>query len=288
MLFLLQTIAECLLAVFYIFVIIFIVSSKAKVFRNSFFLMFVATGKTSACIAIALCLETVPNIRQIFCSEGGLIKELPLSYEETTKTTIAAPALSSCERRVRLGTQADLPNRPPRNETIRELLWTSYLSMISKLFYAGIADVISILSLCFLRLNRELDLGEEYKQMVLVALIGNGTGYIAHMIGNMVIAANRYSAICFIHLYDKVTQASYVIFHFFHPPRSDLVYIRKPDGTSTYKGLQKQTDMIARCTYVAFAMVYAFVSVCINLRIFFEWRKISRSNNGSERKLREK
>ncbi|KAK5971913.1 hypothetical protein GCK32_005168 [Trichostrongylus colubriformis] len=152
---LLQTIAECLLAFFYIFLIIVIVTSKAKVFRNSFFSMFVATGT---------------------------------------------------------------------------------------------ADVISILSLSFLRLNRELYLGEEYKLVVLVALVSTGTAYIAHMIGNMVIALNRYSAICFAHQYDKT----------------------------------------ARCIYVAFGMVYAFVSICINLRMFFEWRKMSQSNIGSERKLREK
>ncbi|KAK5965702.1 hypothetical protein GCK32_010007 [Trichostrongylus colubriformis] len=142
--------------------------------------MFVATGKTSACIAMALCCETVPDI--------------------------------------------------------------------------GIADVISILSNCLLRLNRELDLGEEYRRMVMVVLVSSGTAYIAHMIGNMFIAINRYSAICFIHQYDKIwvrknvwiiVLVQYVValsacIHFIG---SDLVYIRKPDGTSTYKGLEKQTDM---------------------------------------------
>ncbi|KAK5986464.1 hypothetical protein GCK32_021630 [Trichostrongylus colubriformis] len=49
---LLQTFVECLLASFYIFVMIVIVSSKAKVFKNSFFSIFVATGKTSACISL--------------------------------------------------------------------------------------------------------------------------------------------------------------------------------------------------------------------------------------------
>ncbi|KAK6058807.1 hypothetical protein COOONC_03618 [Cooperia oncophora] len=90
------------------------------------------------------------------------------------------------------------------------IIITSKLKTFENAFYlmfvaTGIADVLSILTSCFQRLNRELPLGPEYNWVVSAAMVISGTTFLTHMIGNMLITINRYSALCLIKIYDKVS-----------------------------------------------------------------------------------
>ncbi|XGW25808.1 hypothetical protein V3C99_006872 [Haemonchus contortus] len=152
---LVQTIVEVLIVIFYISVMLVIVTSKSKTFKNAFFVMFVATG----------------------CS-----------------------------------------------------------------------DATSLLANSFLRANRQLELGLEFKHIVLFAIVIGSTTYFAHMIGNLLIAINRFSALCLMQKYDQ----------------------------------------IVRSFYVGFSVIYALVSVIINMRLVLEWYRLSRLQNGSGSKIHEK
>nr|CDJ90529.1 7TM GPCR domain containing protein [Haemonchus contortus] len=163
----------------------------------------------------------------------------------------------------------------------------------------GIADTTSLLANSFLRANRQLNLSIDYKHIVLFAIVTGGTAYIAHMIGNLLIAINRFSALCLMQRYDEIWSRKNVriaialqylvaFLACIHVIRTDLVYIQNADGTYTFKGLEKQSDQIVRCFYFGFSILYALVSVGVNVRLVFEWYRLSWLQNGSGPKIREK
>ncbi|KAK6009783.1 hypothetical protein OSTOST_25259, partial [Ostertagia ostertagi] len=118
----------------------------------------------------------------------------------------------------------------------------------------GIADVASLFSCGFIRLNRELSLGAEYKQIVLVSLMICSAAFTAHMIGNMLIAVNRYSAVFLMQRYDTiwsrrnvfiliVVQYGVAFVACIHLAGAEMVYTTNTQGISTYKGVDKHADL---------------------------------------------
>uniref|UniRef100_A0A7I4YQM4 Serpentine receptor class gamma n=1 Tax=Haemonchus contortus TaxID=6289 RepID=A0A7I4YQM4_HAECO len=199
-----QTVAEVVIAIVYTTVILTIVTSKSKTFKNAFFKMFVATGST---------------------------------------------------------------------------------------------DVISLWAAMFLRSNRELNLGPEYQLIVLFAVFVLSSTYISHIFGNLLIAINRFSALCLMQRYDKiwsrknvriVIAVQYLVsfLAFIHILILSLPCVQNADGTCTFKGVNKQADKISRCLFSGFSFIYTVVTLCVNLRMAFEWYRIAWS--GSKPKVNEK
>nr|CDJ88399.1 7TM GPCR domain containing protein [Haemonchus contortus] len=199
-----QTVIEGLLAVAYVFILLIIVSSKRKVFRTAFFVMFVATG---------------------------------------------------------------------------------------------ITDVISILISCFNRLNRQLSLSPSLHFLVSIAMILSGATFVSHMIGNMVIAINRYTALRFMKDYDKiwsgrnicviiVIQYIVAVASFTHIIGSKVIYTQNSDGSFTFIGFETSTSWRNRFIFFGTSIIYAIASLILNVRLFIEWRKLSKLSGDSSSNVR--
>ncbi|KAK6058808.1 hypothetical protein COOONC_03619 [Cooperia oncophora] len=124
-----------------------------------------------------------------------------------------------------------------------------------KALYSGIADVISILTSCFHRLNRQLSLGPEYRLVVSIAVVLSGTTFLTHMIGNMIITINRYSALCLAKRYNEVWTrrnvwimiiAQYTVSFaaFSHLIGVELLYKEGDDGRLIYAGLESSVSWV--------------------------------------------
>ncbi|XGW26224.1 hypothetical protein V3C99_007106 [Haemonchus contortus] len=138
----------------------------------------------------------------------------------------------------------------------------------------GISDIAPLFTCCFLRLNRELGLVEEFRVVLLACFIFSGSAFIAHLLGNILITINRYPALCFLHKYDSIwikknVWAAVVIQYmvsfavFAHTIGVKLIYVRTSDGTVIYKGLEKHVDVTIRSTYFIACAIYATMSACI-------------------------
>uniref|UniRef100_A0A7I4YQL6 G protein-coupled receptor n=1 Tax=Haemonchus contortus TaxID=6289 RepID=A0A7I4YQL6_HAECO len=154
----------------------------------------------------------------------------------------------------------------------------------------GIADIASLFTNCTLRLIRELKLGEETKEIALISSIITYMALIAHLIGNMLITINRYSALCLMNKYDAIWTrrnvliavivqyaVSFVLFA--HVIRANVEYIHNADGTVIIKSFrEKQIDLIARFTCFGACIIYAAVSLSLNTRLLIEWKRLSKTN----------
>ncbi|XGW26236.1 hypothetical protein V3C99_007115 [Haemonchus contortus] len=164
----------------------------------------------------------------------------------------------------------------------------------------GVADIASLFSGCTLRLIRELNLGEETKHLALVSLIISYTAFIAHLIGNMLITINRYSALCLMNRYDMIWTRKnvwiaviiqYVISFaaFAHVTRANVDYIYNADGTAAMSGLrEKEIDLIVRFTCFGACIIYATVSLSLNVKLLIEWKRLSRTDGGPRHKHHDK
>uniref|UniRef100_A0A7I5EBG6 G protein-coupled receptor n=1 Tax=Haemonchus contortus TaxID=6289 RepID=A0A7I5EBG6_HAECO len=124
----------------------------------------------------------------------------------------------------------------------------------------GFADIASLFSACSLRVNREASLGEDYKSFTMFCILI--TSFMAHMIGNLLITFNRYSALCLMHIYNKIWSGKNVLVAiviqyvisigvFAHVIRGHLEYIPGANGTATSKGIQeREIDFTIRFTYI--------------------------------------
>uniref|UniRef100_A0A7I4YGV1 Serpentine receptor class gamma n=1 Tax=Haemonchus contortus TaxID=6289 RepID=A0A7I4YGV1_HAECO len=149
----------------------------------------------------------------------------------------------------------------------------------------GITDIASLFTGCFLRLNRELGLGEEYRIVLLACYIFSGSAFIAHLIGNILITINRYSALCLLNKYDSIWtkknvwaaiaiqyMLSFAVFA--HTIGTEMIYVRSSDGSVIFKGFEKRVDMIIRSTYFIACAIYAIVCVCLNMGMLIEWKRL--------------
>ncbi|XGW27976.1 hypothetical protein V3C99_008071 [Haemonchus contortus] len=147
------------------------------------------------------------------------------------------------------------------------------------------------------RSNREFGLGTEYRHIVLFAVFVLGYTFIAHMIGNLLIAINRFSALCLMQKYDKIWSRKYVMIAIvvqylisflacIQVILSDSICDWNADGICILKGLGKRTDQIGRSLHAGFFITYAAVSLSVNVRLILEWYR--KSWNGSGPKPNEK
>ncbi|KAK6054752.1 hypothetical protein COOONC_07743, partial [Cooperia oncophora] len=173
------------------------------------------------------------------------------------------------------------------------VITTSKAKVFKNAFYSiflatGIADIASLFSCCFIRLNRELGLNEDFETIVVICLTASAVAFAAHMIGNVLIAVNRYTAICLSKKYDviwtrkRVWTAVFIqyvvsLLAFIHIAGTKMLYIHNNDGTVILKGFQKHVELIVRSTYVGACTVYAIVCLSVNARLLFEWNRLSQS-----------
>ncbi|KAK6038320.1 hypothetical protein COOONC_24175 [Cooperia oncophora] len=165
----------------------------------------------------------------------------------------------------------------------------------------GIADVTSLLSNVFLRLNRELGLGEEFRYFVLYLAFDSGVSFVAHMFGNMLLTINRYTAICMAQQYHTLWSRRNVwivigVQYFVsfacsaYMLTSKVVYIRNQDGTTVLKGMEGHVDVFIRCVYIGAGMIYATVGITLNVSMLVAWHKMSKQRefprNGNQEKVR--
>ncbi|XGW27171.1 hypothetical protein V3C99_007625 [Haemonchus contortus] len=164
----------------------------------------------------------------------------------------------------------------------------------------GIADIASLFTVGILRLIRELNLGEETKDIALLSLIITYMALIAHLVGNMFITINRYSALCLMSRYDvmwtrKNVRTAIIIQYvisfaaFAHVIRASVDYVHNDDGTVATGGLREiQIDLIARFTSIGACIIYATVTLSLNVRLFMEWKRLSRENGVPKHKHHDK
>ncbi|KAK6031242.1 hypothetical protein OSTOST_02609, partial [Ostertagia ostertagi] len=120
--------------------------------------------------------------------------------------------------------------------------------------FKGIADILAIYMSIFFRLIRPFALGPEIRPVISFFAVLSTVTYFAHMIGNMVIALNRYSAFCLSDKYDKIWRRrnvwiivalqSVVAFIAASPLiGAGMVYAPNADGTYQFIGLEQQVDL---------------------------------------------
>ncbi|XGW27150.1 hypothetical protein V3C99_007612, partial [Haemonchus contortus] len=163
----------------------------------------------------------------------------------------------------------------------------------------GVADVMSVFTSCFHRLNRDLRLSPDYQHIVILASILSGLAFVAHMIGNVIITINRYSTLCLLQKYGKywkrrnvwiliAIQCTIASVSFLQTFGAKLVYDQYADGTFFYVGLEKGFNLANRSIYVAVCMIYAIVSINLNVRLLLEWHRLSQAGNLSRHSRQEK
>uniref|UniRef100_A0A7I5EBJ7 G_PROTEIN_RECEP_F1_2 domain-containing protein n=1 Tax=Haemonchus contortus TaxID=6289 RepID=A0A7I5EBJ7_HAECO len=177
-------------------------------------------------------------------------------------------------------------------KTLKNAFYTLFVA-------TGIADLISLCACCFIRVNRELGLGEEFRFIMRWCLILSGAGAFAHFIGNLLITFNRYSNICLLNKYELIWTrknifviviVQYIISFaaFFHIFKAEMIYIRNEDGTVTYNGYEKSFDIISTCTYFGGCLIYATVSAYFNVRILVKWKRWSKNGRSLQHRHEDK
>ncbi|KAK6020800.1 hypothetical protein OSTOST_13539, partial [Ostertagia ostertagi] len=119
------------------------------------------------------------------------------------------------------------------------------------------------------------------------------------MIGNMLITINRFSALCLKDKYEniwsrrnvRIVTVLHIAFAFSASTPlfgAEFIFIQIEDGTYTSMGLDRRSDMINRCTYVGACLLYAIVSLILNVRLMIELRKLLRMSDFGRHSRHEK
>uniref|UniRef100_A0A7I4YPK4 G protein-coupled receptor n=1 Tax=Haemonchus contortus TaxID=6289 RepID=A0A7I4YPK4_HAECO len=164
----------------------------------------------------------------------------------------------------------------------------------------GFADIASLFSACSLRVIRESSLGEGSKDFALFCILITYTSFMAHMIGNLLITINRYSALCLMNMYNEIWTRKHVlaaiIIQYFisvgvfaHAIRAHVEYIPGANGTAIIKGIQERDiDLIIRFTYIVTCIIYATTSLGLNIRLLIEWKRLTKTDGALERSHHDK
>uniref|UniRef100_A0A7I4YNS1 Serpentine receptor class gamma n=1 Tax=Haemonchus contortus TaxID=6289 RepID=A0A7I4YNS1_HAECO len=75
---------------------------------------------------------------------------------------------------------------------------------------------------------------------------------------------------------------------FFQISQAKMVYIHKEDGTVTFNGFEKSSDIISSTTYFVGCLIYAIVSACLNVRLLVEWKRWSENGRSLEHRHKDK
>ncbi|KAK6060201.1 hypothetical protein COOONC_02144, partial [Cooperia oncophora] len=119
----------------------------------------------------------------------------------------------------------------------------------------GLADVTSVLFASFFRISSGIGgIGPQLKPLIQAAAIFACWSFVAHMLGNMLIAINRYSALRLNKNYEKVWKRRNVrliiglqygcAFAAFIPLfNAEYIFMQNDDGTYTYVGIDKSSSL---------------------------------------------
>ncbi|XGW26226.1 hypothetical protein V3C99_007107 [Haemonchus contortus] len=178
---------------------------------------------------------------------------------------------------------------------------TVFRSAFYSIFVAtGFADIASLFSACSLRVIRESSLGEDYEVFALFCIMITYTSFMAHMIGNLLITINRYSALCLMNIYNEIWTRKHVlaaiIFQyvisigvFAHAIRAHVEYIPGANGTTIIKGIkEREIDLIIRFTYIITCIIYATTCLGLNIRLLIEWKRLTKMDGVLERSHHDK
>ncbi|XGW25851.1 hypothetical protein V3C99_006894 [Haemonchus contortus] len=184
------------------------------------------------------------------------------------------------------------------------IIITSKTRIFKTAFYllfvaTGIADVFAILLACFNRLNRQLRLGPEFKPIISIVIIFSGTTFLTHMIGNILIAINRYSTLRFLKSYEKIwcrrnvwimIFVQYIVAFAVYANMIgvELLYKQDSDGRYTYAGVEPSASWRSRYIYSGVSLTYALISVTCNVKLFLRWRDLSKISGNSKLSRHEK
>ncbi|KAK5971329.1 hypothetical protein GCK32_000716 [Trichostrongylus colubriformis] len=169
---------------------------------------------------------------------------------------------------------------------------TSKRKVFKNAFYTlfvatGIADIFAIYISIFFRVVRQNGVGPEIQYLISICVVVSGVTFFGHMIGNLIIAINRYSALCLMKKYDKIWTRKNVgiivvlqyaaAFTAVSPLiGTKLVYTPNADGTYTFAGLEERADLINKYTAFGVCVTYASASVAVNIRLIMEWHRLSK------------
>uniref|UniRef100_A0A7I4YRF8 G_PROTEIN_RECEP_F1_2 domain-containing protein n=1 Tax=Haemonchus contortus TaxID=6289 RepID=A0A7I4YRF8_HAECO len=175
------------------------------------------------------------------------------------------------------------------------IIITSKKEVFKNVFYmifvaTGFADVTSILICCFFRINSQLQLGPQMKPFISAGAVIAGTAFVAHMIGNLIITINRFSVLCLrkdsfwsrknvriiICLQYACAFAALV-----PAIGADLIYVKNDDGSYILFGFHKQDDLINRCAYVGSSLLYAVISIILNIRLLVYLHRMMKLSDSS-------
>ncbi|PIO76325.1 hypothetical protein TELCIR_01612 [Teladorsagia circumcincta] len=126
----------------------------------------------------------------------------------------------------------------------------------------GIADILAIYMSIFFRIIRPFALGPGIRPVISFFAVLSAVTYFGHLIGNMIIALNRYSAICLFDKYDKIWRRrnvwiivalqSTVAFIAASPlVGAQMVYSSNADGTYQFIGLEQGVDLVSCYTVIS-------------------------------------
>ncbi|KAK5986453.1 hypothetical protein GCK32_014724 [Trichostrongylus colubriformis] len=184
------------------------------------------------------------------------------------------------------------------------IIITSRAHIFKTAFYVmfvaiGCADVFSLMATCTHRLSRQLAWGPEYAQLIRVAVIVSGFTFLTHMIGNMLLTINRYSALCLMRYYDRIWTRrnvwimiciQYVVAFaaFSHGIGMEVLYTKSVDGRYIYAGIDPAVSLRNRSVFLIGSFLYSFVSVAFNTRLLVEWRRLAKMGGSSSISRHEK
>ncbi|KAK5985386.1 hypothetical protein GCK32_012770 [Trichostrongylus colubriformis] len=101
----------------------------------------------------------------------------------------------------------------------------------------------------------------------------------------MLIAINRFCAVCLKKNYDKIWTRKnvrimiglqYACAFAASTPAigAELIYFQNSDGTYTFMGMDRRNDLINRCTYVGTCLTYVVITLFLNVRLLLELHKL--------------
>ncbi|KAL6737552.1 hypothetical protein Aduo_011184 [Ancylostoma duodenale] len=169
----------------------------------------------------------------------------------------------------------------------------------TKCTFAGFADVFSIFVNGFLRIKRQLGLGPECQHVASFCVTTSGYTFVVYMIGNLIIAFNRYSAVCLGQHYEKIwttrstciaiaSQYFVAVGAIAHTIGAKMTYVRNSDGSYTFTSLEKHIDVISRYIYFGVCLIYAVISATLNVLLMYKFHRLSGLNENVKHALHEK
>ncbi|KAL6737746.1 hypothetical protein Aduo_011362 [Ancylostoma duodenale] len=170
----------------------------------------------------------------------------------------------------------------PKQKIFKNTFYSIFIS-------TGFADVLSIFVNAFLRMQGGLALGQDYQHIASFCVVTSGYTFVVHMIGNLTIAFNRYSAMCLAKQYDKIwtsrnTWIAIVLQHLIgiaavaNTIGAKMTYGRNPDGSYSFTGLEKHLDMVNGFVYFGVCLVYGAISAILNALLLYKFRLLLRSS----------